>query len=154
MGYVGVIRYTDNATENKLAVRGADGVEVGIAVQRFANGVSNTYAPASEIVNSIVTTTGLSKDVDGYVKFGNGIIIQWGTAYHSADRTPVVVTFSTPFSGTYTYQVVASGRYVTYDGDVSYGNVGADPTSSTTCTVHNERSHTYPAYFNWIAIGY
>ena len=40
------------------------------------NGKIYTYAPECASANSIVTTTAISKSGNGYVKLGNGIIIQ------------------------------------------------------------------------------
>lgn len=55
-----------------------------------------SFAPPSDKLNSIVTTEGISKSSSGYVKFGNGLIIQW--LYNV--QTPSTVTLPTPFTST------------------------------------------------------
>lgn len=55
-----------------------------------------TFAYPSSVINSIVTTTGISLSGNGYVKFGNGLIIQWGTWNVLASEQ--TYTFPTPFT--------------------------------------------------------
>lgn len=82
----------------------------------------------------------------------NGFIIQKGRSSHTATRTDVTVTFPTAFVTT-TYSVLSTCTVGTYSGDVSYGNIGARPVSTTQFLCWNERSQSYPAAFHWIAMG-
>ena len=63
-----------------------------------------TYAPPCDAFGSIVTTTGINKAQNGYVKLGNGIIIQWGW-YKVNNSANTTITFPTAFSGNSTYAV-------------------------------------------------
>ena len=58
-----------------------------------------TYGTASDAVNSIVTTIGINKSPNGYVKLGNGLIIQWGTSWGG------YVSFPIPFQSADSYQI-------------------------------------------------
>jgi hypothetical protein len=49
--------------------------------------------PASAALHTAVSTTGISKAGNGYVKFGNGIIIQWGLNTNGDQ-----ITFLTPYT--------------------------------------------------------
>ena len=59
-----------------------------------------TRAPASDRNGSIVTTTGINKSPNGYVKLGNGLIIQWGTSSQNN-----YVSFPIPFQSADSYQI-------------------------------------------------
>ena len=54
----------------------------------YNNTSGKTYfeAPNSDIVGSVITTDAISKASNGYVKLGNGIIIQWGTEENVAQN--------------------------------------------------------------------
>ena len=69
-----------------------------LAVNYPASGDSYATAPSSDRNGSIVTTTGINKSPNGYVKFGNGLIIQW--LYFAVSNNYVTVTFPTSFSNT------------------------------------------------------
>lgn len=95
------------------------------------------------ITHSIVTTSGILKASNGYVKFGNGLIIQWGTA-----STGGTVTLPTSFTSS-NYSVVLTrvntdtkyhgGSYVKTLSPTNFTFSGADA---------NSKPHT------WLAIGY
>lgn len=108
-----------------------------------------TYAPASDVVNSIVTTVAKSKSANGYYKLGNGLIIQWGRkSYVSPD--PQSVTFPTPFTST-NYKVV--GSYY-YNGNITSGQDQISIASQTTTGFTFYMTDTADRSVNWIAIGY
>ena len=103
---------------------------------------ANAYVPDAHLANSVVVTQAISKGSDGYVKFGNGLIIQWGTV-----KSPNKYTFSTPF--TLTPRVVI-------------GRVNSGATNGTrTPVAHSVSTTGFTAYwynsesvtYNWIAIG-
>jgi len=96
------------------------------------------YIPASDKINSAVSTTGINKAQDGYVKFGNGLIIQWGFSNTSGSTT---VTFPTAFTST---NYVAVGNST----GGSYVVINRNSQSTTSMTMSNTVS------FEWIAIGY
>jgi hypothetical protein len=108
-----------------------------------ADGTSYATAPSSTAKNSIVTTTGINKAGNGYVKLGNGIIIQWG-AISGGDN--VSVTFPAAFTST------NYGLCITYHTDATGTNYGYSP------KVRSKTSTGFKAYTNtqgrWIAIGY
>lgn len=89
----------------------------------------------------------------GRIVTNYGLIIQWGRGSHNANRTPVTITMNKAFKSATSYRVFANGEEGTFDGDISYGAVGAKPVTTTTFTCWNERSQNYPAYFSWFAIG-
>jgi hypothetical protein len=72
-------------------------LETGVAV-----------ATPSDAPNSVVTTTAISKGASGYVKLGNGMIIQWGIVGTGANFS---VTFPTPFSSSASYGVAVAPLY-------------------------------------------
>lgn len=104
---------------------------------------STIIATASEEDNSVVTTLAKSKNSNGYYKFGNGLIIQWGLA-----NTGGTVTLPTPFSST-DYSVVLtrintdtkyhSGSYIQTLTTTNFSFNGADANGSP---------------HKWLAIGY
>ena len=97
-------------------------------------------APDSDKVNSIVTTEGISKGANGYVRFGNGIIIQWGDGYSNP------VTFPTPFSSI----AVVTGS-PTYNGRTQDGH---GYVWNVTTTSFEYRCDNDMLPYQWIAIGY
>lgn len=71
---------TSNQFSTEMLIRRSINGETktnSLALRMDATGKVITYAPACSNTNSIVTTTGIAKGSSGYVKFGNGIIIQW-----------------------------------------------------------------------------
>ena len=107
----------------------------------------------------MLTTSGAglatySKAANGYIKFANGIIIQWGRSSFSNGRTPIEITLPQSYTNATSYSVTASCETATYSGDVSYGNCAAQPLSANKVKFYNDRNTAYPEYFRWIAIGY
>lgn len=90
------------------------------------------------------STDSISKNSNGYVKFANGIIIQWGRINAQTSG----VTLPTPFSSDTSYSVALTG----YNNSDSQGNktqyLKVAP-SSTGFTITGTCSPNY-----WIAIGY
>jgi hypothetical protein len=99
MGVVECLRPTDNATLMHFNVYGANGAWASQPLQLRVedNGTAVAYAPASAAINSIVTTKAISKSANGYVKLGNGLIIQWMLT-SNITRSGTVITFPTPFT--------------------------------------------------------
>ena len=110
-----------------------------------------TYCPASSATNSIVTTTGIKKASNGYVKLGNGIIIQWLKITCTGDTT-VTVTFPITFSSASSYSATI-GEYLagTSDANPSYFT---SSTARTASTIYLRNSSTASRDVFVIAIGY
>ena len=112
-----------------------------ISIKFNANGTKYVTAPASDVNNSIVTTVAKSKSQNGYVKLGNGIIIQWG---RSNQRT---ITYPIPFSSDTSFSIVVNNQA----GTNGYGRPDSvDSLTRTSCMVTSLAE--YPV--RWIAIGY
>lgn len=103
-----------------------------------------SFAPTSDKLHSIVTTEGISKSQNGYVKLGNGLIIQWGQtpAINAQGQT---VNLPTAFTST-NYAVTAT---MNFSG------------GSNHCSCHDFTTTSFKMHvgaggytYNFIAIGY
>ena len=131
--------------ETNMYVTSNDGTTIIGTISVDTDGTNAwTQAPASDITNSIVTTTGISKGQNGYVKFGNGLIIQWGI-------TPAITTqgqtvnLPTAFTST-DYSVTATMN-------LSGGSDNCSCHTRTTTSFKMNVGATGNTY-NFIAIGY
>ena len=109
---------------------------------------SVAYGTASDVNGSIVTTVNKTKLADGYFKFGNGMIVQWGQ--DDVSNHIVDVTLPTAFTST-NYQLSAirkSGTTATNQSDAFY----CRNKTTTTFQLYNPSSTALSA--TWIAIGY
>lgn len=100
-----------------------------------------THAPSCDAIDSIVTTTGINKAQNGYVKLGNGLIIQWGRV---SQRT---ITYPVPFSSDTSFSIVVNNQAGT-DG---YGRPDSVSNLTRTSCMVGDLSG-YPV--RWIAVGY
>ena len=116
-----------------------------INVSIAPDGTITTYAPACDDTNSIVTTTGINKGTNSYVKLGNGIIIQGGYAQNIAAGG--TITLPTPFTSA-GYSVVISMRYNGATGVTACGVYG-----ETTTKFQVSKAASGNAYYRWIAFG-
>lgn len=157
--WVGYAQSTTNAS-NQMSTglgvrRSIDGTlkSGGIAISMNASGTLWATAPASAIAGSICTTAAISKAANGYVKFGNGIIIQWGTLGVTGGNN-YKITFPTAFTST-NYRVTAnwwSSGAVNFD-DILMINTKA----VASCYIYAGETGAGGAQSlnaNWIAIGY
>lgn len=97
------------------------------------------YCGASGNINTAITTTSISLNS---VKFGNGVIINWGTL--SSGKT---ITYDIPFTGSDTYTLVFNNN----SGTNGYGRGDiVTSKSSTSATVDSLCENP----IRWIAIGY
>ena len=110
---------------------------------------SVAYGTPSDANNSIVTTSNKSKGQNGYFKFGNGLIIQWGTLTTTGADSRWV-TFPTAFSSDNSYSVTINPK-------------GASTAAIYTIAINNYTATGFNAYSGgnvrnfqafWIAIGY
>ena len=114
-----------------------------------ANTDSSTKIATTAFVKNVLKTSGaglatISKSGNGYIKFSNGIILQWGAVNPSSNYA--TVTFPTPFTAT-SPRVVATQ----YDGNGSVGNqnnVIITSLSATQFKVYTEKT------IIWHAIAY
>lgn len=125
-----------------------------IRVGYTQSGVKYTYAPASDVVNSIVTTTAINKAKNGYVKLGNGIIIQWGML----SATNSSLTFPTAFSNT-SYSINIFALSNSQNTESTNHSMAASKTTTGISWIrmgqYANAGHTDNQYtHNWIAIGY
>lgn len=114
-----------------------------IGIYGNTDGTFTTYAPADSAVNSIVTTTGISKAQNGYVKLGNGIIIQWGKSIGGEH-----VTFSQPFTSNSSFGI-GTGYVDSIASDHQHGCIYNVTSTGFDWVRYNANSVLY-----WTAIGY
>lgn len=109
---------------------------------------SVAYGTASDANGSIVTTVNKTKSGDGYFKFGNGLIIQWGSS--SVSSHIANVTLPTSFTST-NYQISAlrvASSSTTNESNPFYTR----SKTKTTFQLYNPGSNATSV--SWIAIGY
>lgn len=126
--FVGLVAYLNTAGVNTNA-------QLGITYKK--DGTVTTTCPPSDAINSIVTTTGINKGANGYVQLGNGLIIQWGSAYQVA-----TITLPTPFTST-NYKIAVAETEAGHEYSPVVGNK-----TTTSFGWFSKR------YGDWIAIGY
>ena len=101
------------------------------------------FVPSSDKSSSAVSTVGINKNQNGYIKFGNGIIIQWG--YSNQYGTSKTVTLPTPFTST-NYAVTTS-RYASEWAEGVIMQTNNYKTTSFDFAANDPGVH-------WIAVGY
>lgn len=129
--------------------------------------VDNMYAPTpvassnstniatTAFVKSVLSSSGnglatFSKATNGYYKFNNGLIIQWGRAGQSTNER--AVNFPTPFSNT-NYAIVANPT--TSNTTESFYSIATDESQKNTSScVLRCSGHINTVAWLWIAIGY
>ena len=109
------------------------------------------FVPSSDKTGSAISTVDINKSLNGYVKLGNGIIIQWGVDAQNGDGLHTV-TLPTPFTSV-NYKVVGNVNAGDWSSNIQYINSQLI-SSSTTTTFTIYRSYNVPAEIFWIAIGY
>ena len=109
------------------------------------------FVPSSDKTGSAISTVDINKSLNGYVKLGNGIIIQWGVDAQNGDGLHTV-TLPTPFTSV-NYKVVGNVNGGDWSSNIQYINSQLI-SSSTTTTFTIYRSYNVPAEIFWIAIGY
>lgn len=157
---------TSNIMNSSMIIRrSVDGVAKtgSIAINIDSSGNIYTYAPTptadddstkiatTEFVKSVLNTSGagmatISMSGNGYCKFTNGLIIQWGKI--SVTNSTVSVTLPTAFSST-NYRVTSSQAE---NGNISWDNSNLIITISSTSVFKMRRYDTCRCF--WHAIGY
>jgi len=110
--------------------------------------------PNSATVGTAVSTAAISKAANGYVKFGNGIIIQWGikNATTTTQHGGVDVTLPTSFSNA-AYQLAFGLCTKSNSGGIDFQDTGFVSRATTKFVLRMENTD-YMAACSWIAIGY
>lgn len=112
-------------------------------------GAAWAVAPASAVAGSICTTAAIKKAGNGYVKFGNGIIVQWG-AFTATSKTNTAITLPIAFSSTnYRVSFQQYGTAITNEYMHAITVVSLATSKFTYCSYLKEK----PGYY-WIAVGY
>jgi hypothetical protein len=106
---------------------------------------SAAFGVASSVANSLLTTTAISRSGNGYVKFGNGLIIQWGGI--SGANPTVTLPTAMPSAS---YRVYVTNLYQ-YAGERNI-QMYADNQTSTTFRIVNRGANNVANM--WLAIGY
>lgn len=141
---VNLIRDKSNVRATMRALNAIAGTEAILAVRADDNGATYATAPASAQNGSIVVTSASSKSSNGYIKFGNGLIIQWGRGSGVAQGG--TVTFPTPFG---TIGQVSLTQLSSADTAYHAYLSGITKTNFTL-----KRHGGTPDTFSWLAIGY
>lgn len=113
--------------------------------------------PNSATVGTPVTTAAISKTGNGYLKMGNGIIMQWGRIRMQTQKVLTTITFPTAFSST-NYSFSAVGEQYTstdpnYTDDLSF-TIHSISTSKIGIYPYDSGDNSYQVYVRWLAIGY
>jgi hypothetical protein len=107
------------------------------------------FVPSSDKTGSAISTVGINKNQNGYVKLGNGIIIQWGLVTNM-NNSKATVNYNIPFTATISVVTnpVHSGIA---DGYSTY----VDNVTITSFDVYNKMyGNSANCNVLWIAIGY
>ena len=114
------------------------------------SGSKYAIAPASDVIDSILTTVNKSKSSNGYFKLGNGLIIQWGRM-NTTSTSECTVTFPIPFSSASSYTIVknyqSDAGTDAQDREVSFYSM-----TTTSAKTYSPQGDTNQ--FSWLAIGY
>lgn len=120
---------------------------IGVSID--SNGNTWGHCPASDVNGSIVTTVNKSKsNSKGYVKLGNGLIIQWGS--YNADTASQTISFATAFSSASSYSI-AFAYTSTVDITANVKDMCIASRTSSSFTTTNATRNATRVY---IAIGY
>lgn len=124
-------------------------IQSEVSVRVDNTGAAWAVAPASAIAGSICTTAAIKKAGNGYIKFGNGVIIQWG-AFTATSHTNTAITLPVAFSSTnYRVSFQQYGTALTNEWMHAITVVSLATSKFTYCSYLKEK----PGYY-WIAVGY
>lgn len=126
---------------------------------KYINANSDTFDSAALILGAMGSKTigvgiiaSAHSSTSGYVKFANGLLIQWGKLYvESTD--PIPGTFPIEFKSLPTFILVPT-RYG--DDGAPQGDIRTRKLTNTQfkCEITNSTTYTISANAHWIAIGY
>lgn len=114
-----------------------------------ANSTNNNRIATTKFIKSILSSSGaglatISKAQNGYCKFTNGLIIQWGTTSVNSGAT---ITFPTAFT------MSTPSVQITYKNYSSINDCDAQSISKTSFQFHRHDGGSSVG-ITWIAIGY
>ena len=146
----GIVQLISNCgSDSRLLYRGRDGSSYEWdAWKQIAtlDDVNN----AKSIDNQTIGTDG-----NGYIKFSNGLIMQWGKKLFNTNTVNGFINFYQPFSSA-VYAVVANGQRSTsgsIGGTYTYHMLSAQPTTTGFSIKSAIESGSGSQYIHWIAIG-
>lgn len=120
-----------------------------------ANQASGMIAGAKAVAELIGN---LPEEEDGYIKFPNGTLIQWGVAHFPSGKTSDTLTVSLPIAfldSAYTVLLAKSSNGHTYTNLVEANETGNSEKTSNSFKVTGYFNTTnYNKSFNWQAIGH
>lgn len=136
--------------KNSMRIFGWDSNNVNILVFDADIEENAVFVPSSDKINAAISTVGINKSSNGYVKLGNGIIIQWGITPSAINAdSSVTITLPTAFtSSNYSVSVCQNGTMQTGGGGID----GVDTKTTTSFTLNHGADGNYN--YMWIAIGY
>lgn len=142
-----VVKLTENQT-----VDGVKTFSSSPVVPTPAVGDNSTKAASTAFIKSVLASSGaglatISKSGNGYCRFNNGLVVQWGKSPTGVGSSPTVTT-PTSFSSASSWQVVTTAQ-----GTSAGANwyCQANITSANTFTI-NKDGDGRAVY--WLAIGY
>lgn len=147
--------YKNSAGDITLGIKTSDNLSALAGVTFGTNGnisispVSGgtITAPASNANNSVATTVGHINSANGYYKFGNGLIVQWGTIDTTGSARSI--TYPTAFSSAnYGFSIVPKNSTNSAMYTMSINN-----RTTTGCDILAGRNVENVGAL-WIAIGY
>ena len=155
IGYIRHFKYMGYSGIDFEAIRNVNGEN---KYARIALGVNNegkryTLCDDTDNIGSIISTKGITKSANGYLKMGNGIIIQWG----EVAGTATTITFPIAFSNT-NYQICCNTIVPSQNtARTSHSILWNKSTTSIAVRIgqYNMGATTDSNYtHHWIAIGY
>lgn len=108
--------------------------------------------PNNAAVGTAIATAAISKSASGYLKMGNGIIIQWGKMYVTGSYDFRTITFPTAYT-TANVCVMTQQNYNTINSEWSNGQHTKNISNTGFSFSKNFGSNVYGEY-RWVAIGY
>lgn len=125
--------------------------EVGATLASASTNASTALSQSNTNASNItalqnVMMTNISKQQNGYVKFANGFIIQWG--YNKAGTA---FNLPTSFTSTTSFSIVGND---TTQGASGVINFVVNSKSNVTIYCHVPNGAYYQDYVRWVAIGY
>ena len=118
------------------------GIQTIGGVKTFENA---PIVPNSDGVGTALNTAGIQKNNGGvgYVKLGNGLIIQWGNVH--PDASAVTITYPIPFT--------TNNPIITHGLNTVGTDYGCTSVNKTSFILNSSATST-SRVFRWIAIGY
>lgn len=160
-GFLETLHSTNGALEFKLTLTRDNSNYHALFIGVDASGNPYTYAPTpanssnggniatTKFVKSVLSSSSaglatISKAQNGYCKFTNGLIIQWGAGSYNSGTT---ITFPTPFT------MSTPSVQITYKNYSSINDCDAQSISKTSFQFHRHDGGSSVG-ITWVAIGY